>query len=217
MKMKSLKKIMKRLKEEGLDHMVEGVEMRFNGFSLTLAEILEAESAETVIEMRSSVDDLSSTLMQTMMQNSGMFDGSQGIIMTSLAGDEINDPDDMYERFAEDGGLNKDYEPAYISRQNILDMASEAVTKDRQETHGAPEDSFKRVANLWNGYLDGHQGPLSSVDVSVMLALLKVARIAKSPDHIDNWADLAGYAACGGELAANSRDDGPAQPDQEEA
>lgn len=32
------------------------------------------------------------------------------------------------------------------------------------------------------------------------LALLKIARIATGHGKSDNWVDLAGYAACGGEL-----------------
>jgi hypothetical protein len=41
----------------------------------------------------------------------------------------------------------------------------------------------------------------ASTDVAVMLALLKVARIKQNPNHTDNWIDIAGYAACGGEIA----------------
>ena len=33
-----------------------------------------------------------------------------------------------------------------------------------------------------------------------LLALLKIARIATGHGKSDNWVDLAGYAACGGEL-----------------
>ena len=33
-----------------------------------------------------------------------------------------------------------------------------------------------------------------------MMALLKIARIAGGNAKADNWIDLAGYAACGGEL-----------------
>jgi hypothetical protein len=34
------------------------------------------------------------------------------------------------------------------------------------------------------------------------MALVKIARLANSPDHMDSWIDIAGYAACGGEIAA---------------
>ena len=37
-------------------------------------------------------------------------------------------------------------------------------------------------------------------DVAAMMALLKIARIATGTAKADNWVDLAGYAACGGEL-----------------
>lgn len=37
-------------------------------------------------------------------------------------------------------------------------------------------------------------------DVAALLALLKIARIATGHGKSDNWVDLAGYAACGGEL-----------------
>ena len=41
---------------------------------------------------------------------------------------------------------------------------------------------------------------LDSVDVAAMMVLLKVARINPEEPHPDNWIDIAGYAACGGEL-----------------
>lgn len=37
-------------------------------------------------------------------------------------------------------------------------------------------------------------------DVAALLGLLKIARIATGHGKSDNWVDLAGYAACGGEL-----------------
>jgi hypothetical protein len=33
-----------------------------------------------------------------------------------------------------------------------------------------------------------------------MMALVKVSRISTSPSKLDHWVDLAGYAACGGEV-----------------
>ena len=42
---------------------------------------------------------------------------------------------------------------------------------------------------------------ISALDVSMMMSLLKVARIATGRPKADNFIDLAGYAACGGEIA----------------
>ena len=86
-----------------------------------------------------------------------------------------------------------------MNRADILATASEYVTKDRADTHGDAEDNFRRIAELWNAYLGVDD--ITSIDVAVMLALLKVARIRSNPTHADNWIDIAGYAACGGEIA----------------
>lgn len=37
--------------------------------------------------------------------------------------------------------------------------------------------------------------------VALLMALLKAARAAQNPAHQDSWVDLAGHAACGGEIA----------------
>ena len=86
-----------------------------------------------------------------------------------------------------------------MNRADILATASEYVTIDRATTHGDAEDNFRRIADLWNAYLGVDD--ITSIDVAVMLALLKVARIRSNPNHADNWIDIAGYAACGGEIA----------------
>jgi hypothetical protein len=86
-----------------------------------------------------------------------------------------------------------------MKRADILATASEYVTQDRAATHGDAENNFRRIADLWNAYLGVNT--ISAVDVAVMLALLKVARIKSNPKHPDNWIDIAGYAACGGEIA----------------
>lgn len=44
---------------------------------------------------------------------------------------------------------------------------------------------------------------ISAKDVAVMMALLKVARIATG-NSPDSFVDLAGYAACAGEVATRS-------------
>ena len=86
-------------------------------------------------------------------------------------------------------------------RAQILREAESMVLGDRQDDYGTPENSFERIANLWNSYLDTRlDGRLGAVDVAAMMALLKIARIASGHGKRDNWVDLAGYAACGGEI-----------------
>lgn len=84
-----------------------------------------------------------------------------------------------------------------MNRADILALASTYVTKDRAADHGDLEDNFHRIALLWSAYLGTE---IEDHDVALMMALLKVARAMSNPGHADNWVDLAGYAACGGEL-----------------
>lgn len=85
------------------------------------------------------------------------------------------------------------------TRKTILDAAEKCVCHDRQDTHGRPEDSFGDIADLWAAYKGVEFDP---VDVAQMMILLKIARAKGNPKHTDNWVDMAGYAACAGEIAA---------------
>lgn len=82
-------------------------------------------------------------------------------------------------------------------RLEILDEAKNITSNGRKAgEYGKPEDSFQTIARFWSGYLDREIKP---ADVAVMMILLKVARIKSGTGKKDNWVDIAGYAACGGE------------------
>ena len=91
-----------------------------------------------------------------------------------------------------------------MKREIILDTALKCVCGDRDQDHGSPENNFGTIANLWIDYLSAKENVLDirPHDVAAMLGLLKIARIATGHGKADNWVDLAGYAACGGELEA---------------
>ena len=89
-------------------------------------------------------------------------------------------------------------------RETILDDARHAVINERQDEYGDLEDNFEAIARLWSSHLTTAHNflpELDSIDVAIMMALLKLARLGANPDHADSWVDTAGYAACGGELA----------------
>ena len=88
-----------------------------------------------------------------------------------------------------------------MNRTDILETAMQAVTVDRAATHGDAERNFGLIAAYWSNHLGV---PVSALDVAVMMTLLKLARIKSSPEHADHWTDVAGYAACGGEIATNA-------------
>ena len=90
-----------------------------------------------------------------------------------------------------------------MNRKEILETAAKYTTVDREQQYGSPEDNFRIIANLWNVYL-GDDGNLTPEDVAIMMALLKIGRIASGQIKEDNYIDLAGYAACAGEIATGS-------------
>ena len=92
-----------------------------------------------------------------------------------------------------------------MNRSEILTAAQSIVSCDRETQYGPPEDSFQLIAQLWTAYLKHKLSgqprcKLTSKDVAIMMILLKIARIENGKSHIDNWVDIAGYAACGGEI-----------------
>lgn len=88
------------------------------------------------------------------------------------------------------------------TRESILETAKRCVCGDREQDYGSPESNFRTIASLWVDYLSAKEDALDirPHDVAAMLALLKIARIATGHAKEDNWVDLAGYAACGGEI-----------------
>ena len=95
-----------------------------------------------------------------------------------------------------------------MTREEILKEALKCVNGEREQQYGSPEDSFMAIAELWTVYLehgcveDNGAVLLHPEDVAAMMALLKIARISSGVDKVDNWVDLAGYAACGGAIQA---------------
>ena len=86
---------------------------------------------------------------------------------------------------------------------------------DREKEHGPPEDTFGLTAELQSAYLNYisnkrlntyiSHGKFSPADVAILNILQKISRIANNPFNTDSWVDIAGYAACGGELAEKER------------
>lgn len=91
-----------------------------------------------------------------------------------------------------------------LTRADILHAAEKCVCGQRETDYGTPENNFKAIAKLWETYLNkactrGVNVRVEAKDIAVMMALLKIARIAAGGGKADSWIDLAGYAACGAE------------------
>ena len=95
-----------------------------------------------------------------------------------------------------------------MTRTEILERASACVCDEREQDYGTPGDNFTTIGLLWSVYLRAAHPELQAAieangitpkDVGVMMALLKVARIATGSSK-DSYIDLAGYAALAGEV-----------------
>lgn len=96
--------------------------------------------------------------------------------------------------------------PKAYSRADILNTAMMCVCGDREQDYGSPESSFRMIAALWEPFLKqkcvetGAKVIILPEDVAAMMCLFKLARISTGHGKADNWVDLAGYAANGGEI-----------------
>jgi|ETNvirnome_2_130_1030620.scaffolds.fasta_scaffold04981_4 hypothetical protein len=84
---------------------------------------------------------------------------------------------------------------------DILDEAKRLVTGKRAKSYGSIEKNFNiDIATLWETWLTARHGEnmkvssLDGFDVAMMMVMVKVARLAQNPSHIDSIVDIAGYA-----------------------
>jgi len=87
-----------------------------------------------------------------------------------------------------------------MTRNEILGEANRLIHGDRAVDYGDARTSFEDIAVLWSTILR-HQ--VSPQDVARCMIALKIVRLSESPQKIDSWVDIVGYAAIGGELASH--------------
>jgi hypothetical protein len=87
-------------------------------------------------------------------------------------------------------------------RRDVLAHADQLVSDTRAEQYGDAAEGFARIADLWTAAFPHLLNAFRPEDVALAMILVKVARL--EPDnvqHFDSWADIAGYAALGAEVA----------------
>ena len=111
--------------------------------------------------------------------------------------------------------------PADI-KTTIAHEAVRIVTGARRSAYGRPEQNFERIGFFWQAWLDAQGFIIARKDqltdynrnnfeanevrvdatwVPPFMRLMKEARLAETPDHLDSYVDLVGYALCGAEVA----------------
>lgn len=97
---------------------------------------------------------------------------------------------------------DKKIAPLVDPKAALLDGAKVAVCRDRNADYGNPADNFGRTVDLINAVLkDKLKAPITSAEFALMMIQVKVARLMHEPMKTDSWTDIAGYAACGSEVA----------------
>ena len=91
-----------------------------------------------------------------------------------------------------------------MNRSEILKTADKVINGERQDAYGRAEDSFALIAALWSAYLDE---VITRVDVANMMIMLKIAREKCGKGKADNWVDIVGYAALGGEISTTAAEE----------
>lgn len=76
----------------------------------------------------------------------------------------------------------------------------EKILENREKQYGSPDAVFEAIAQMISAYLTERTGMPVTVtkdDVAVIQIINKIARIGVNVGHMDSWADIVGYAACG--------------------
>lgn len=79
------------------------------------------------------------------------------------------------------------------SRLSQFDQQAESITHDRHGDYGDPKVSFDRIALMWSAITGAD---ISAQQVAHMMIALKLSRLQTSPNHLDSYVDIVGYARC---------------------
>lgn len=90
-----------------------------------------------------------------------------------------------------------------LTRTDILKMADKCVNGQREQDYGTPENNFQLIANIWNAICK--TDIFTPELVTLCMIGMKSARIVSGGGTGDSWVDIAGYAACGGEINARRK------------
>lgn len=86
---------------------------------------------------------------------------------------------------------------------SILETAIEVTSGERRRDYDKAFANHERIATGWNWYLKSRKdpdSPISALDVTHMMIILKLARAVYTPTR-DTYVDIAGYAKCASQIS----------------
>ena len=88
-------------------------------------------------------------------------------------------------------------DPTSVGLLEQFDALYATVTADRRDVYGDPQDTYRRVSAL-RAVVD--ECPDPQIREILGMIVMKITRLVQTPDHLDSWVDVAGYARCGAML-----------------
>ena len=102
--------------------------------------------------------------------------------------------------------VNKEAYKETMNKEQAINHLHKVLV-DRGENYGRPKPNHQRMADLVNVYLKSKKGNLEAEDMTVIMILFKVARLMETPQHVDSFLDIAGYAICGLDIIDEKEED----------
>lgn len=86
-------------------------------------------------------------------------------------------------------------------REQCLAEARALISSDRAEQYGDLGENAETFRALMAAVYRDARGFAAMTDYPLAMILVKIARLAQNPTHLDSWVDIAGYAGLGYEIA----------------
>lgn len=86
-------------------------------------------------------------------------------------------------------------------RAGVLRRAEQLTCGPRNRSYGSPVGNMAETAKLWSAFLGVE---ITGAQVATCMALVKIARLRTSPDHMDSHDDAAAYMAIAYECAVSA-------------
>lgn len=103
-------------------------------------------------------------------------------------------------------------QPEFVDAVDFINKAAEYVGGSRAKTHGDKGTNFRTTAALHEGLDNAQEIADHALDPALQFALqmilAKMSRIVSGAYNPDDYVDIAGYAGCAGEIAAQLDADG---------
>jgi hypothetical protein len=87
-----------------------------------------------------------------------------------------------------------------MEANDMLAEASCLLADSRMKTYGSFWNNHRRIGVMWGELLELEES-IPPETVAVMMALVKISRIANDSTHTDNYVDAIAYLSGAGELA----------------